>query len=36
MRDPKEMWSLTMKERESEEQELFFVHRCSLEKKGGL
>jgi hypothetical protein len=36
MRDLKEMWSSTMEERESEEQELFFVHRYSLEKKGGL
>jgi hypothetical protein len=36
MRDLKEKWSSTMEERESEEQELFFVHRYSLEKKGGL
>jgi hypothetical protein len=36
MRDPKEMWSSTMEERESKEQELFFVHRSSLEKKGEL
>jgi hypothetical protein len=36
MRDPKEMWSSTMEERESEEQELFFVHRSSMEKKGEL
>jgi hypothetical protein len=36
MRDLKEMWSSTMEERESEEQELFFVHRYSLENKGGL
>jgi hypothetical protein len=34
IRDPKEMWSSTMEERESEEQELIFVHRYSLEKKG--
>jgi hypothetical protein len=36
MRDLKETWSSTMEERESEEQELFFVHRYSLEKKGSL
>jgi hypothetical protein len=36
MRDLKEMWSSTMEERESEEQELFFVNRYTLEKKGGL